>query len=163
MRRRVSFLAASVVVAAVLAMLAGCSGKGSSTTAPTAATAAGGSTTTTERAFSGSKDSHYCNLARQFPQTVSPTIGNDPKALFAQFDSLSAQFLAAAPSDIKADLASVINTVKPLEAKLKSLNYDYTKLGPTDLTALQEPSFLASLNRINDYNTKVCGVTTSTT
>ncbi len=131
--------------------------------ASTATTGAGNATATTAPSFSGSKNSKYCNLARQFSQTITPGVSNDPKTLFQKFDSVLPEYLAAVPSAIKADSQAVIAVFQQLETRLKSVNYDYTKLGPADLALVQDPKFTAALNRLSAYDAQVCGLTTTTT
>ena len=147
---------------AALVLLAGCSGKSSSSSSNTTtppATTAGGSTTVPS--FVGSSSSAYCNLARQFSQTLNPTSG-DPKSLFAQFDTVSDRFQSTAPSAIKADADVVIGALKKLEMSFKNANYDVTKIMPADLAPIQDPKFTASTARIDAYDTQVCGLTTPT-
>lgn len=161
--RRLGWLVAVTVI-----LVAGCGG-GSSTastsTTTTGATGAttGGNTSTTSPSFSGSKNSKYCNLARQFLQTTSVNPSGDTKTAFQQFDALVAQYLAAVPSDIKADAETLVNDIKQLEVAVKAANYDFTKLKPADLAPLQDPKFAAASNRIDAYDSQVCGITTSTT
>ncbi len=156
------------LIAVTVLSVTACGGKGASTTAattttPTTGGAATADTATTVPTFSGSKDSKFCNLARQFSEALSPKLTGDPKAGFQQFDTYSSQFLAAAPSEIKADAQTVFSVVRQIEVRLKALNYDTTKLTASDLTPLQDPKFISALDRINGYDTQVCGVTTPTT
>jgi hypothetical protein len=159
-------------VALTVVLAVGCSSsKGSSSTATTLTTvtpatpgvtgAAGPSTTTPS--FSGSKNSKYCNLARQFSSTLNPNLSGDPKTLFQQFDSLASQYLALVPPEIKGDAQTVIGAIRQLETKIKAVNYDLTKLAPADLAPVQDPKFTASANRIDAYDSQVCGLTTTTT
>jgi hypothetical protein len=160
--RRFAWLMAATVV-----LFSACSGKGSSatvatTTTPTAAAGAPDTATTTP-SFSGSKNSKFCNLARQFSQSLTPQLASNPKAGFQQFDTYSSQFLAAAPSEIKSDAQTVFTGIRQIEARLTALNYDTTKLTAADLAPLQDPKFTTALNRINAYDTQVCGLTTAST
>jgi hypothetical protein len=162
--RRLGWLVAVTVV-----LVAACGGKGSSsgtaTTVPPATTALSAtvSTSSTAPSFSGSKNSKYCDLARQFSQTINPNLSSDPKALFQQFDSLSAQYLAVVPSAIKADANAVITAIRQLETAFRTANFDVTKINPADLASVQDPKFTAAANRIDAYDSQVCGITTSTT
>jgi hypothetical protein len=146
-------------------LVAGCGGsKGSSTTASTAAkstTTVSANGSTTAPTFSGSKNSKYCDLARQFDSAVSSPITSDPKALFQQFDTFSAQFLAVVPGQIKTDAETVINALKQLETAYKAANYDATKVDPSALSALTDPKFKAAADRIDAYDSEVCGITTT--
>jgi hypothetical protein len=150
-----------------LLLAAGCgSSKKSSTTATTAATTsttaiAGASTSTPT--FSGSKNSKFCDVGRQFSSIDVATLGTDPKTLFQKFDALSSQLVSTAPSDIKADITTVVAAINQVEAAFKAVNYDATKIDPASVAAIQDPKFNASLARIDAYATQVCGITTSTT
>ncbi|MDQ1392957.1 MAG: hypothetical protein QOF30_1934 [Acidimicrobiaceae bacterium] len=151
-------------------VLAGCGGKGSTTSATTKATTAANVTTTvvggstTVPTFSGSKNSRYCELARQLPSasTSDLTDVTKVKALFEQFDAFAAQFLAVVPAPIKSDGETVVSGLKQLEASLKAANYDITKVDPSSLSSLTDPTFIAATDRIDAYDTQVCGITTTT-
>lgn len=155
--------------AAVLSalVLAGCGGKGSSSTATTAAspttTVPGGSTTTPS--FTGSKSSKYCELARQLPSAATADLSDAAKmkALFQQFDTFAAQFLAVVPAAIKTDADTVVNGLKQLETSLKAVNYDVTKVDPNALSSLTDPNFIAATDRIDAYDSQVCGINTTST
>lgn len=161
------------MAAVSLVLVAGCGGGGSSNASSTTSTAAGSSSgatgnsgagaATTAPSFVGSANSAYCNLARNFSNSINPNLSNNPKAAFQQFDSVSGQFLSTAPSAIQADAQEVVSALKMVETAFKNVNYDVTKLKPTDLTAVQDPKFTASANRIDAYDTQVCGITTSST
>ena len=151
-------------------LIAGCGGsssKASSTTTAASSTAgtssSGAEASTTAPSFVGSANSAYCNLARSFSNSISPNLTNDPKAAFQQFDSVSDKFLSTAPSAIKADAQNVVTALKMVETAFKNVNYDITKIKPTDLTAVQDPKFTDSANRIDAYDSQVCGITTAST
>jgi hypothetical protein len=163
--RRLGWLVAGAAV-----LVAGCGGKSSSNTTATtisgatATTGGGAPASSTVPSFSGPKNSKYCDLARQFSQTINPNLSSgDPKTLFQQFDALSAQYLAVVPSVIKGDANTVINAIRQLETAFKTANYDVTKIQAADLAPVQDPKFTVSANRINAYDSQVCGITTSTT
>jgi hypothetical protein len=146
-----------------LSLLAGCSSKASpgGSATPTTAGSAGGSTTVPF--FTGSANSAYCSLARQFGQTLNPNTSSDPKVLFQQFDSLSSQLLITVPSPIKDDATTVVNALKQLETAFRAANFDATKIKPTDLAPVEDPKFTDATTRIDAYDSQVCGITTSTT
>jgi hypothetical protein len=151
---------------AVGLVLAACGSSKSSTTATTAATTATtglGITSTTTPNFSGSKNSKFCDVARQFSEIDVSKLGGDLKPLFAKFDSLGPQLVSSAPSDIKADANTVVVAITQLETAFKAVNYDATKLDPASVALVQDPKFSASISRIDAYTTQVCGITTSTT
>ena len=158
MRRRAVWRGIGGACAIGLVVLAGCGGKGSSSTATTKS-----GSSTTAPSFSGSKNSKYCDLARQFSGTISGSLSSDPRVLFQEFDTLAGQFVSVAPSQIKSDAQTVVDAVKRLEAAFKAVNYDATKLSPTDVAVLQDPKVAAATSRINAYDDQVCGITTTTT
>ncbi len=143
-----------------LVLLAGCGGKKSSSSTTTSVTA---SAATKVPSFSGSASSKYCGLARQFSQATSPSLSSDPKVLSDQFDALSGQFQSVAPAPIKADVDTVITTIKQLVASFKAANYDVSKINPADMAALQDPKFVAATQRVEAYDAQVCGITTTST
>jgi hypothetical protein len=102
-------------------------------------------------------------LARQLSQSFNPNLSADPKALFQQFDALSAQYLAAVPPEIKDAANTVVGTLRQLETSFRAVNFDVTKLKATDLAPVQDPNFTAAGQRIDAYDGQVCGLTTTPT
>ncbi len=152
----------------ILVFFAACSGKGSSTTAGTTTTPSGaapGSTfsSTTQPTFSGSTNSKFCVLARQFSTTINGNVAQDPKTLFQEFDAQSAQFLALVPSAIKGDAETVVNALHQLEVSFQAVDYDVTKITPAQLAPLQNPNFASAAAGINTYDAQVCGISPPST
>jgi predicted negative regulator of RcsB-dependent stress response len=142
--------------------LAACSGGGSTSTATTVTTGLGISTTTVPK-FSGSASSKYCSVARQFSQVAQANLASDPKTLFQEFDTLASQYLAVVPAVIKADANTLVSAIEQLETAVKAVNYDLTKISPAALAPVQAPMFTAAANRIDAYDSQVCGLTTTST
>jgi len=149
-----------------LILVAGCSSKKSAAPATTTSTptvAGSAATSSTVPHFSGSSSSKYCNLAKQFSQAITPNLSGNAKQLFSEFDTESAPFVSAAPSDIKGDVETVVNVIKQLETEFQAVNYDATKLTAADLAPVESPTFSTATVRINDYDVQVCGLTPTTT
>jgi hypothetical protein len=147
---------------------AGCSASSKSpsavpTTTGSTAVAGAVTTTTTTPKFSGSKNSKYCSLARQVSSNVNITATTDLKATFQQFDAVAPQFVSEAPAELKSDANLLVNAFRQIEAAMKAVNYDITKVDPASLQSLQDPKFTASVNRITTYNTEVCGISATST
>jgi len=146
--------------AAIVLLLTGCS-KSKPTSVATTTTGVPASTSTI--APSVVNDSQYCTVARQYSPTVNSTTLNNPQAAFQQFDQFAPRFVAVSPPAIKSDAETVVNDIKQVEAALKAVNYDLTKVTPADLAPVESPSFTAATNAITAYDTQVCGITPPTT
>ncbi len=112
---------------------------------------------------SSSSPAKYCDVARSLSQEVKVTASTDFRATFAQFDSFADKFLAAVPTPIKEDANTVISGIRELETALRAVNFDVNKLDVNSLKTLSDPKFTAAGNRLADYNSKNCGITTPTT
>ena len=133
--------------------------KSATTTAGgTTATASGDTATTKAPSFSGSSNSNYCDTARRIEATAKANPSTDLKSSYQQLDKVAAQFIAIAPSAIKADAQTLIDGLKKLEKALAAANYDFTKVDPSTLAALQDPNFAAAAERISAYDKQVCGL-----
>jgi hypothetical protein len=145
-------------------LLAACGSSGSKKNASVTATSAAGGTTTTPH-FSGSRSSNFCDLART-AQAAAQTTGSSIdklKASIQQFNSVKDKLHSDAPGVIKNDVVVVVGAVEQLFTALQNANYDYTKLSPNQIQALNSPSVQASERRVAAYLTQVCGVGTTTT
>lgn len=126
-------------------------------------TAAGGTTGSTKAPhFSGSSTSDYCDLARSFAK-VPASISSDPKAAFAQFDSLVGRLLKTVPSTIKGDANTLVAGIRTLEDAVKAANYDVKNVNPAALSTLQDPKFMTASDRIDEYDQQVCKIDNTTT
>ncbi len=150
-----------------LILVAGCSSSkkaaAPATTTSTAGSPRSTAPSTTVPHFTGSATSKYCGLAKQFSQAITPNLSANAKQLFSEFDAEATPFVSAAPSDIKADVETVVGVIKELETEFVAVNYDATKLTPADLAPVEAPSFSTATIRINDYDVQVCGLTPTTT
>ena len=110
-----------------------------------------------------SSAARYCDVARQLSQDIKITASTDFRATFAQFDAFADRYLAAVPPAIKDDANTVIGGIRQLERSLRAVNFDVTKVDVSSLKSLSDARFTAAGNRLVDYNSKNCGITTPTT
>ena len=106
------------------------------------------------------KTPSYCNLSRDFGKNFQPTSATDYKAEFQQLDSMVGQLQDAAPAEIKADVTTLIGAVRQFEDSVRSHNY---AVNPSFLAPFSDPKVTGASGRIADYDTRVCGLTTTTT
>jgi len=106
------------------------------------------------------KNSKFCNLSRDFGKNFQLTSGADYKARFQQLDSMVGQLQDAAPAEIKADINTLIGAVRQFEDSVRSHNY---AVDPSFLAPFSDPKVTQASSRIADYDTRVCGLTTTTT
>ncbi len=132
--------------------------KSATTTSGGTTATASGATTTKAPSFSGSSNSNYCDTARRIEATAKANPSTDLKSSYQQLDKIAAQFIAIAPSAIKADAQTLIDGLKKLESALAAVNYDFSKIDPSTLATLQDPSFAAAAEHISAYDKQVCGL-----
>jgi hypothetical protein len=149
----------------------------SATSARGAATSAAGSTAPVDTNFSGKGSKAFCDLARQYADQAQKqaSAANNPNGLkdtFTQLDQIMPKLQSTAPSEIKADVQTVADEFKKVEAIFKQYDWDFTKLvtaaqkDPTLLQSMQfenDPNFAAAGQRLDAYGKKVCGFTDSST
>ena len=70
-----------------------------------------------------------------------------------------AQAVALAPAVIKADVVLLFAASDAVWNALASVNYDYAKLKPTDMSALEAPATVAAEHHLTAYMTDTCGIT----
>jgi len=108
--------------------------------------------------FSGSSSSQYCDYARQIQNSTKLKDPANLKAAFAEFDSVAPKFVSLAPSAIKADAQTLVDSARSLEKALQAANWDVTKVDPTALQTVQDPKVQASNDRVDAYDAQVCGL-----
>lgn len=115
----------------------------------------------------GGKD--YCTVAKEL-DAAGDALGSvdDPaaaKAAFQKAVGLAAQAAAAAPAEIKADLASMTDGIKKMNDILSKNGYDLTKVSDADKEAVSkmqnDPAMKAANERVKAYDAKNCSSTTA--
>ena len=155
-----------VALTLVLA-LAGCSsgnkfpplaGGRTTTTLPEGARPTGGGTPTSLRAGTGNA---FCDFLRTYNERFGRFNAGltNPQELRTVMNEALAAVKAAeanAPSDVKADMATTAAAFASLVVSFGQANFDVTKLRLEDLTALQDPKFLAASQRLDTYIGQHC-------
>ena len=169
MNKRRPVILALLTTTIALSMAATACGS-SSKAAPTTVAGAAGSTSSTTVVFTGDKNSAYCKLSVQISALDWGTPAAE-KASIASEMSLITQLSAAAPKELKADIAVFAKLLPQFDAVLKKYGYDESALATTpnaaDLKAWKEvvagtQSGTASA-RLTAYDTQVCGIDNSVT
>jgi hypothetical protein len=80
-----------------------------------------------------------------------------------RYQALKTIVLKSAPGAIKGDLTTLFGAVDKMYSALAAANYDYTKLDPSVLTALESPDVTAAETRIDAYIKTTCGIDTGDT
>jgi hypothetical protein len=192
---KASALAAGAALVGVL--LAGCGGEnsgatkltpGATTPASSAATTAtskatsngtnGTNGSTTTPSFKGDSNNAFCSFAKDMQSSdVGDLNSDDPATLKANLTKLRntmQQAVAKAPSDIKADVATLADVFSKYNDLLAKYDYDGQKLSAAaqkDPTILKQATdlitngnFEQAANRVETYAEQVCGIQdTSTT
>ena len=134
-----------------------------STSAPAAATP-----TTAGESFSGSSDSSFCNEIRDdeaaFRSTdIATKTPPQVKALYANLAPKLESAAANAPRAIKGDFATFVSAYQRLAKVLAAAQYNFENLDPTTISTLDTPQVQVASNRIQQYMSQVCKITTTTT
>ena len=119
----------------------------------------------------GSGGSDYCGLVEQYNEdstsldTIPFDNADQVKAGMQQMKSMMENLQANAPAEIKDDIKTVAGGFLAFIAVLEKYDYDMTKAatdpGFTDAgTALNSDEFNAATERINEYESTVCGINT---
>lgn len=150
-----------MVVAAVTvaAVLAGCGGGGSakSVTAPT-------TVADDRQASSPSRDGgQFCDLIRAYTERFAgiSQASSSPAQIRSSAQDLGSAIkaaIAAAPSDIKADVTVVAGAADEYLGALQAAGYDLAKLRPDAAQGFQAPDVAAAAGRLQVYSQNVCGM-----
>jgi hypothetical protein len=154
MRRLVVILG----LAAALALTA-CGGGGDDEDAAPAQTTAAPSTTAA--IGNDQAGTPFCGLARTYTEKFNTllTVINDPAKLRAattDAESAIRQAQAQAPAEIRSDVNVVATTANQVLTGLQKNNFDVGKT--SEISKLSEPTFSASLGKLNAYARAHCGV-----
>ncbi|MBI4729496.1 MAG: hypothetical protein HY775_08365 [Acidobacteria bacterium] len=124
------------------------------------ATACGGGKTT----VAGGSKGKYCDLARTIDQKLGKS---DPsqmatpekmRAFFEEADRAIGAAVAAAPSEIKADIQTLAAAFRKVVDALRKANWDLMKVA-ADMASLSSPEIEAASKRVEKYGQDVCGIT----
>jgi hypothetical protein len=188
-------IAAVTAAAALTALLvAGCGGDnksvststaaasgGAATTATTAAgratattsdSSGGGGDSTTAPSFSGDSNNKFCDTARDLENSdlgdALTGQGGDLKADLQKIRSAFDELKDSAPSEIKADVATLATAFEKLDSFWAKYDYDEAKLTAAAAkdpalvaeatSALTDADVATATGRITAYATQVCGI-----
>lgn len=79
------------------------------------------------------------------------------RSLVAHASPSMARSAAAAPPEIKADVAFLITTIADYTAALEKAGYELAKLPPAMVMKLQSPPVQNALNHVETYVRTACG------
>jgi hypothetical protein len=116
----------------------------------------------------GALGSSFCDTARkqetQASQDAQALTSDDPATLKKFEEQAIAElpaFEAQAPAEIKSAVATLVAADRTLFSQLDAAGWDFTKLSPTAVSALESPDFTAATEKITSYLTTKCGITES--
>jgi hypothetical protein len=168
----------TIVLAGVL--LAGCgSSNSSAASGPSAASTAPSATSSATAPASfptaaavklGHSDSSFCEKARaeesESDSDVTAFASDSPADLEKAETKALAQlpaFVDAAPAQIKGAAKTLAAADQTLFAALKAANFDFTKINPSSIAAVETPAFTQASEQIATYLSSTCGIDISAT
>jgi hypothetical protein len=159
---------AALAALTVVGLLSGCAAKKKTASASTAAAtnssaaaALPSDTTSKVVATGGGKfcqqvaDSVNNNVAKEGVTGTDPA--SEKKDVQAE-QALESQIVKAAPGAIKPDLVTIFGATDKLYAALAAAGYDYSKIDPTAMAALETPAVTTAETNITTYMKNTCGI-----
>ena len=147
------------VLALAALVLVGCSSGGD---ADDDAQARSTTTTTEVPLFSGDPDSAFCRLAREDRPVLDPfEPGLEPREVelrVRQLRNRFDEFAAAAPSELRTELRSLVDALEELDVLLEEHDYDFGALADSgaDTSMFDRSEFGGVAVRIAAYRQQVC-------
>jgi hypothetical protein len=138
--------------------VAGCGGGSGS--APKSVASRGSTTisATTGPKFSANPGSSWCGLIRSFKDDSNlPGSTTNTQAWVDAINSVLPQLDSTAPSAIKDDVRAVVAAFQAFTKALADDKYDFSQLTPVQASVVQDPKYKAASDRIDAYDTQVCG------
>jgi hypothetical protein len=127
---------------------------------PTKAAAVASAAPVTTVKASGGGD--FCKAVAASINKQTTAAGGTNEEIAARIATARGEELQAAqlaPASIKADVTTLFAATDAVWAALAKVNYDYSKLKPTDMSALSSPAVVAAEARLTAYMTGTCGIT----
>lgn len=161
-------IAGPVLVAAALIVLAACGGSSSKKAAT------GDATTTANGAGSTIKATKGGDFCKQIAATYNDSLAfsqagtrspDDLRRLVEKALKDGQNIIDDAPTEVKADLQIIEDTVKRYADALAKVNYDATRLGPeaaTVLATFNTPQFQQAATHSQQYSKDHCGIDVNT-
>jgi hypothetical protein len=103
---------------------------------------------------------NFCQLiaASANNASISGTSADVIKKHVAEVQGLEQQAIDASPNSLKSDVHLLFNASNRVYAALAKVNYDYSKITATDVSALQAPGVVQAEQRLTAYVTNVCKI-----
>ncbi len=121
--------------------------------------------TSADTDFSGKGSGDFCELAKQyekdFKDTGDPSQStDDAKKEYKELAAAIVNLEKQAPSEIKADVATVGKAFDQLDKLLSKYDYDFTKVPESEAGSVDvdSPTVQAASNRVESYFEKVCKI-----
>jgi hypothetical protein len=169
MKSRHSQLAQVVGIAVIAVMATACGGAkakvaaaGATGNAASAGSAAAADSAAAVAPVKATGGGSFCKLyaasVNSATQHTSGTAPEDTKALIEVARSDAHQALNIAPSEIKKDVALLVDVSDKMYAALAKAGYDYSKLTPADMAAFSAPQVAAAEEHLTAYIKGTCGI-----
>ena len=108
------------------------------------------------------KISEHCTISNRILASVDK---DDPEAVqdaFATIDRDGATFVATAPAELQAAAQRFVDGTTAILDDLASVDYDITRLDPSQVEAVSNPDFQAAADQITAYNADHCAAAPTT-
>jgi hypothetical protein len=128
--------------------------------APTAG-APSAPTTTAGKPQQATGGGDFCKAIAASLNRPSAATGTTPAEMGAQLAVIrkdAQQAASLAPESLKADVNRLMAASLAVWDALAKVNYDYTKITASDMTALSTPAVAAAEKRLTAYMTNTCGL-----
>ncbi|MDX6254184.1 MAG: hypothetical protein QOJ11_518 [Frankiales bacterium] len=142
---------------AVASNAAGATNAATATSAAAAAVTVSAAVRTTVKATGGGD---FCKAiaAAVNKQSAAGTSSQEIASRVATVRKEEEQAVGLAPSSIKADVVRVLAASDAVWSALAKVNYDYSQLKASDMSALSSPETAAAEGRLTAYMTGTCGL-----
>jgi hypothetical protein len=155
-----AFASAAILL---LGAAAGCGGASVAAVSNTAA-ATGTRTAAGTSAVTAAGGGDFCKAiaAAVNKQAAAGTSSKEISTRIATVRKEEEQAVSLAPGSIKADVVRLLAASDAVWSALAKVNYDYSQLKATDMSALSSPETVAAEGRVTAYLTGTCGISAAT-
>ncbi len=107
-------------------------------------------------------DSPFCTAARGFVGQLAKIVqagssSNQLGPLFQELETFLRQAAETAPAEVRPQAALAADTVGEFYQALARVNFDQTRLSPTDFAKIRSPEFEQATSRLAEYGRRTCG------
>lgn len=161
---------AGLALAAAATVLAACGSSSKATTGSTGTTGTTSTAPSTSAKTGGSVNlggGSFCDKARKAETdaaSAAAKVTDGPDALKQLEENAQSelnQLVNAAPSQIKAPVATLVDAENSFFNALKNANFDVSKVDTTALSSFSSPQVMQAITQIDNYLVSSCGINPS--